>query len=684
MNRKTKVVRMHARKPLVRFMLMFVAFIMLLVYYPRKANAVEVNWINRVHYTDLSSFETDCVQDYMYYNGQRIEAIYNYKLKNNPTYDYNNGSPYCCAALVWQFYDKAFGIQVSNLNDETCVPLASSGYFYAASSPAVGDIVRVNSFTHWAIVRSINADGTAAIIQQNIWYNSVYDPEYSGKKSVHVESVNPSMVTFFRWSGAPEADPVHFDTMSSNAIGTDDIQVSAWLDNPQGKTISEIGVQCGRNMNDVSEKVTVRNVGWTRANVSYKMKTYFGALVSNSLYYIRFFAVAEGKKCYSEWIECWTGKDLISFDTYSAESITDRNATFSIWLDNPNNKPLSSVVVEVGESTDDYSSMVVATNVYWTRANVRKALSDVLGKELDAGTDYYVRCYAESAGIRYYGDWNKIRTANGDVTFDTYRMVEVQDMSARPAVWMDNPRGLTVTIGVECGTTKTATRSNTIAANIGWTRADLSYQLSSYFGNLQPLTHYYARYYVVSGGRRCNTDWFEFTTATPEITFATATVTRTGLIEGSVASAIQNSNGRTVSINVEIKEDDNTPVTKQIMGNVSDVQKAFSADLKLLNLVKANTQYSVRFYATYGSKYYYSNWTGFIMDVVPDLVLPNDLVSVEDNAFSGVENVIVYVPANVNHISEGAFDPSVTILCKAGSEAEDICRELGLTVVIEN
>lgn len=65
----------------------------------------------------------------------------------------------------------------------------------------------------------------------------------------------------------------------------------------------------------------------------------------------------------------------------------------------------------------------------------------------------------------------------------------------------------------------------------------------------------------------------------------------------------------------------------------------------------------------------------------PDLVLPNNTRVIEDEAFFGIENVVIRLPGTVESISETAFDPSVTIIAPEGSPAAEICRGLGLNVI---
>ncbi len=102
------------------------------------------------------------VLDTISYNGITVEAVYT----NGP----HSGSDvtYSCAAFVKKFYSAVYGVSVYNLNSTVSIPLVydNKGSFSMTDQPKVGDIVRDNNRTHWAIVKSITGD-TITLIQQN-------------------------------------------------------------------------------------------------------------------------------------------------------------------------------------------------------------------------------------------------------------------------------------------------------------------------------------------------------------------------------------------------------------------------------------------------------------------------------------------------------------------------------------
>ena len=80
------------------------------------------------------------------------------------------------------------------------------------------------------------------------------------------------------------------------------------------------------------------------------------------------------------------------------------------------------------------------------------------------------------------------------------------------------------------------------------------------------------------------------------------------------------------------------------------------------------------------------DWEFYVEEIPapsPDLILPENTRVIKDEAFRGIENVVIRLPGSVESISDTAFEQSVTILAPRGSEAAQICRDMGLNVVEE-
>lgn len=125
--------------------------------------------------------QSNQVIDSIDYNGATIEAVY-----SNGSYA-SNDTTYSCAAFIKKFYRTVYGAEVYNLINSSSVPLIydNKGTFSLTDNPQKGDIVRDNTRTHWAIVKSISGN-TITIIQQSYrsgtsaWINCTIDKGDTG------------------------------------------------------------------------------------------------------------------------------------------------------------------------------------------------------------------------------------------------------------------------------------------------------------------------------------------------------------------------------------------------------------------------------------------------------------------------------------------------------------------------
>ena len=130
-------------------------------------------------------------------NGKTVGAKY-VTLATRGKINVGTDTTYSCAAFVKRFYSTVYGVDVYNLSGPSYTPLSSSGgYFSQVSTPQVGDIVRDNEETHWAIVKSVQADGKAVLIQQNRHWEKGDGYTYGDKNG----NVGTRNVTYFRYSG---------------------------------------------------------------------------------------------------------------------------------------------------------------------------------------------------------------------------------------------------------------------------------------------------------------------------------------------------------------------------------------------------------------------------------------------------------------------------------------------------
>lgn len=140
--------------------------------------------------TYVSVSESGQTVDTITFNGVCVEA--KYSLGGG-----YGSSQYSCAALVMKFYKAVYGFDVWNLSSSAATPVCSNGEsFIKTDSPRVGDIVRFQDRTHWALVKSVEGD-TVTLIEQN-W--GVYTSSgYSAPINRTVKLGDPQ-VSYFTYS----------------------------------------------------------------------------------------------------------------------------------------------------------------------------------------------------------------------------------------------------------------------------------------------------------------------------------------------------------------------------------------------------------------------------------------------------------------------------------------------------
>lgn len=112
--------------------------------------------------TQITLTQPGQILESIIYNGITVEAAY-----TNGAYS-GSDPVYSCAAFVKKFYSMIYGIEVYNLVSKDSTPMVyyNKGSFSLTDQPRVGDIVRDNTRTHWAIVKSVDGD-IITVVQQN-------------------------------------------------------------------------------------------------------------------------------------------------------------------------------------------------------------------------------------------------------------------------------------------------------------------------------------------------------------------------------------------------------------------------------------------------------------------------------------------------------------------------------------
>ena len=134
------------------------------------------------------------------YTGQTVDAITFDGIKVEAKYSLGGGygsSPYSCAALVMKFYKAVYGFDVWNLSSSYATPVCSNGKtFNKTNTPRVGDIVRFQDRTHWALVKAVKGN-TVTIIEQNWGYYSRGGYVAAVNRTVQI---GDGQVSFFTYS----------------------------------------------------------------------------------------------------------------------------------------------------------------------------------------------------------------------------------------------------------------------------------------------------------------------------------------------------------------------------------------------------------------------------------------------------------------------------------------------------
>lgn len=238
------------------------------------------------------------VVDSITVNGVTVDALY------QPYGSWiNTDTTYSCAAFVKRFYHQVFGRNVYGLENIYSIPAVDQGEFYATSSPKTGDIVRDNVSVHWAIVKEINSDGRATVIQQNAWNNP------HTQAMVHAKiRLNDNRYTFFRWSGN-EGGQEDTSVSASYSIEYGDKNVTETnavlygkVNNPNGVTVNQVGCYLWNEKDElIKYHLEDCSRSETRFNMWYDINSEFGVtLEPGTTYKYQFFVVDNGVECPGE------------------------------------------------------------------------------------------------------------------------------------------------------------------------------------------------------------------------------------------------------------------------------------------------------------------------------------------------------------------------------------------------
>ena len=182
-------------KRLLRAVLAFVTALTLL---PVTVSKAYVYWGERVKIT-----EDDTVLDEITVNGVTVPAYYSrISVMTQAVYD---NSRYSCSEFAKRFYLEAYGIQLILGSSNSDVPAsANGGFFTETDQPVIGDLVtKKTGGSHYAVVKDVLDDGTAVLIEQNLWSDRTNDIALKGRALS-----GETNYTYWHWSRYLNLDQV--------------------------------------------------------------------------------------------------------------------------------------------------------------------------------------------------------------------------------------------------------------------------------------------------------------------------------------------------------------------------------------------------------------------------------------------------------------------------------------------
>ena len=151
------------------------------------------------------------------FTGQTVDSIKFNGITVDAKYSLGGGygsSEYSCAALVMKFYKAVYGFDVWNLSSSYATPTCSNGeHFTKTNTPRVGDIIRFQDRTHWALVKAVKGN-TVTLIEQNWGYYSANGYVAAVNRTVKVGDPQVSFFTYSAYhdSSVIEPAPAEYDS----------------------------------------------------------------------------------------------------------------------------------------------------------------------------------------------------------------------------------------------------------------------------------------------------------------------------------------------------------------------------------------------------------------------------------------------------------------------------------------
>ncbi|MBQ9867751.1 MAG: Ig-like domain-containing protein [Lachnospiraceae bacterium] len=358
-------------------------------------------------------------------NGVTVEAKY-VTLATRNKINVGTDTTYSCAAFVKRFYSAVYGADVYNLLGPSYTPKdTKGGTFSQVSSPQVGDIVRDNEGTHWAIVKSVQSDGKVILIQQNRHWEKGDGYTYGDKNG----SVGSRSVTYFRYSGSGNGGGQTTSYVVTNTGVTDITSSTARINATVSPTayVTELGFYLGTSTGNMQKHV--ESFSGNVISIWYDLGTgkWTGALSQGTTYYYKIYIVCGGVTYYSaidSFVTPNPASNTVIVDA-GVSNLTRTSATITATL--PEMKYCTEDGFFLGTNPNSMAKKSEAGG-----GNTLKVWFDLgTGKWTDAlqkGTTYYYQLYVVTGGVTYTTSINSFTTP-GDNINPNIKSVQVTNLS---------------------------------------------------------------------------------------------------------------------------------------------------------------------------------------------------------------------------------------------------------------
>lgn len=330
-------------------------------------------------------------------------------------------------------------------------------------------------------------------------------------------------------------------------------------------------------------------------------------LSSNTTYYVRAYAIQNGKTIYGSTVNFSMDRSTTSVSTSGATNITPSSAT------------LNGSIVKIGSPAFSEKGFCYSTSSNPTVNSTKKVVSgtgegnyslNISG--LSYNTTYYYKAYAIQNGTVIYGSAVSFNTGYTETVVETYSSVtDIKYESAKVSYIINNAGDPACTEAGICYSTSSSPTigSNRMKGNLG------SYKQVLTLSGLNKSTTYYFRAYAIQNGQAVYGSTFNFKTAT-EPSVST-------LSHSNLQNPIGLYNGWQVQLNGRVNsvgdpkitargfkyssngDPESSGTTKSASGSSSG---DFSASLTGLN---SNTTYYVRAYVKNSLGYVYGELRTF-------------------------------------------------------------------------